>query len=225
VCVIILYSVGEFKLRLQDAERQREEAVSDAEHRVTQLYEDRMAELTTLQTRMMSVQGQLQDAFQEASMAKQREDSAKTAVAKANAQQIALKTEIEELKSNLQRMKDERDREISDAVSKQSYEATVRRLDNERQYLKSQLASEITHKNELQAALLQCQQQLSDVRTQWTNDVTTLKEINERDTRDAQNLQTRLEQQLSVLEAEVGRLQTANADLKSGYQLMRDQVR
>jgi hypothetical protein len=46
----------------------------------------------------------------------------------------------------------------------------VRRLDNERTYLKSQLASEITHKNEMQTALIHAQQQLSDVQQQWTRD-------------------------------------------------------
>jgi len=45
-------------------------------------------------------------------------------------------------------------------------------LDNERQYLKSQLASEITHKNEMQTALINAQQQLSDVQQQWSSDGT-----------------------------------------------------
>jgi len=40
-------------------------------------------------------------------------------------------------------------------TSKQSQDAMLRRLDNERQYLKSQLSSEISHKNDLQKELSQ----------------------------------------------------------------------
>ena len=40
-------------------------------------------------------------------------------------------------------------------VSKQSQDAILRRLDNERQYLKNQLATEISHKNDLQKELNQ----------------------------------------------------------------------
>ena len=82
-------------------------------------------------------------------------------------------------------MREERDKQMAKDVNKHSNEATIRRLDNERQYLKSQLASEITHKNELQTALTQAQTQLSECQRQWKSDVDTLKEISTRDTQDA----------------------------------------
>lgn len=43
-------------------------------------------------------------------------------------------------------------------------EAVVRRLDNERQYLKSQLQSEITCKDELREALATATRQLGDIK-------------------------------------------------------------
>lgn len=43
-------------------------------------------------------------------------------------------------------------------------EAMVRRLDNERQYLKSQLQSEITCKDELREALAKATRQLGDIK-------------------------------------------------------------
>lgn len=43
-------------------------------------------------------------------------------------------------------------------------EATVRRLDNERQYLKSQLESEVTCKDELREALATATRQLGEIK-------------------------------------------------------------
>jgi hypothetical protein len=49
-------------------------------------------------------------------------------------------------------------------------EAVLRRLDNERQYLRSQLESELTCKSELQEALERAQRQLNDVKLGWQRD-------------------------------------------------------
>jgi hypothetical protein len=49
-------------------------------------------------------------------------------------------------------------------------EAVLRRLDNERQYLRSQLESELTCKSELQEALDRAQRQLNDVKLGWQRD-------------------------------------------------------
>ena len=44
---------------MQEYEKRKEEAVAEAERRVTAVYEDRMVELTTLQAKMASVKGKL----------------------------------------------------------------------------------------------------------------------------------------------------------------------
>ena len=82
--------------------------------------------------------------------------------AKTVAQQTALRAEIEHLRDQLQQLRDDREQEAITKGSKQNQDAVVRRLDNERQYLKSQLACEITLKNDLQEALTVCQTQLTE---------------------------------------------------------------
>ncbi len=52
-------------------------------------------------------------------------------------------------------MREQLERSSSQDLSKQNQDAVLRRLDNERQYLKSQLATEISHKNDLQKGLNQ----------------------------------------------------------------------
>jgi chromosome segregation ATPase len=216
---------SEFRLKIQETDRLREEAVSLAERQMELFYADRMQEFTSLQAKTMSMQGQLQDSYQEAAQAKQREEAAKTGTAKGVAQQVSLRTEIEALKDQLQTARDEREQELSRTGTKHSQDATVRRLDNERQYLKSQLSSEITLKNELHEALFQCQQQLGETQTQWKGDVESLKESTAKAIQDAHTAQQRLHQISLSLELEVGRLGTQNKDLKDGFNQMRDQVR
>ncbi len=54
----------EFRIRMHEAEQLKKTAVDDMEQRMEVIYEDRMMELTTLQTKFMMMQGQLQEAFQ-----------------------------------------------------------------------------------------------------------------------------------------------------------------
>jgi len=215
----------EFRFRLQEAEQLKRQAVLEAEQRVESSYEERMSELTTLQTKLMMVQGQLQEAYQDSTIIRQKEEAARNSAAKFQSQQAVLKAEIEQLRTTIQEMREERDKQMAKDVNKHSNEATIRRLDNERQYLKSQLASEITHKNELQTALTQAQTQLSECQRQWKSDVDTLKEISTRDTQDAIMMEQQLQQKNVTLNGEVKRLTDQNKDLKEAFTKMRDQVR
>jgi len=215
----------EFRFRLQEADQLKRQAVMEAEQRVEATYEERMSELTTLQTKLMMVQGQLQEAYQDSTIIRQKEEASRNAAAKSQSQQAVLKNEIEQLRSTIQEMREERDKQMAKDVNKHSNEATIRRLDNERQYLKSQLASEITHKNELQTALNEAQTQLAECQRQWKSDVDTLKEINTRDTQDAMMMEQQLQQKNVALNGEVKRLTNQNNDLKEAFTKMRDQVR
>ena len=102
-----------------------------------------------------------------------------------NAEQALLKAEIEQLKDTLQSIREEREQEEAKSGAKQNQDATVRRLDNERQYLKSQLASEVTLKNELQEALFVCQTKLSETQKRWHEDVEEVKETAAKASQDA----------------------------------------
>lgn len=215
----------EFKYRMVEAEASKKNAVAEAEQQLESYYEERMQELTTLQARFMSMQSQLQDAQQESILAKQREESIKTVNNKALAHQAALRTEMDQLRLQLEDVKNERDRELANQSNKQSADATIRRLDNERQYLKSQLASEITHKNEVQNALTRSQLQLSDVQRQWKDDVDTLKDTLAAEERLRQEMEQKLDTMEKQSSTESMRLQSQNKELKEAFVKIRDQLR
>lgn len=156
---------------------------------------------------------------------RQREEAAKTASAKAQAQASTLRAEIEQLRNQVVELREERDRDTIQESTKQSQDSAMRRLDNERQYLKSQLASEITHKNELQKALTQCQMQLGEAQRQWGVDVQTLKDTLASNEGHAILTEQRLKQTNAQLEADMNRFQGQNKDLKEAFTKMRDQLR
>ncbi len=213
------------KMRAFKAENDQKLAVELAEQQLEAQYQERMKELTTLQMKMHNLQGLLTDAQEQEILAKQREDTARSIAAKNASQQAALRTEVEQLRSQVQQMREEKEQELLKETGKQSQDAVIRRLDNERQYLKSQLASEVTHKSELQAAFAQCQQQLNDVQKQWKNDVETLKDLNIQATHTFADKEQKYLQLQSQLDSEVKRCQTQNRELKEGFMKMRDQVR
>ena len=216
---------SEFRLKAVEMERLKQEAIDEAERRVELTFEDRMREYTTLQARVMSMQGQLKDAFEETAQAKLNEENARAAAAKTTVQQTTLRTEIEHLRDQLHFLREEREQEEAKSGAKQNQDATVRRLDNERQYLKSQLASEITLKNELHEALFQSQAQLAETNMQWKSDVEALKETTAHTLRESNFAQQRLHQTATSLEAEVARLNIANKELKEGFTKARDALR
>lgn len=216
---------SEFRNRLQEADKEKQAAVDDAERQVESQYESRMNELTTLQTKMKMMQGQLQDAFSDSTLLKQREEAAKSAAAKATSTQSILRAEIDQLRAQLVEAREEKDNLMMQTGSKQTNDATIRRLDNERQYLKSQLASEITHKNEMQNALAKNQHQLNEVNKQWKADVASLMEKSQQENQDFIAREQALQQKNITLDANVRRLEGSNAELKDGFSKMRDQVR
>ena len=204
----------DFRSRLQEVEKEKQAAVEDAERRVESQYDSRMNELTTLQTKMKMMQGQLQDAFSDSTLLKQREEAAKAAAAKAASTQSILRAEIEQLRTQLVEAREEKDDLMMQTGSKQANDATIRRLDNERQYLKSQLASEITHKNEMQNALAKNQHQLNEVNKQWKADVASLMEKAQQSNQDAIAKEQALVQKNITLDADVRRLEGTNSELK-----------
>jgi len=215
----------EFRARAQELERGKAAAIEDAERRIEAQYEGRMNELTTLQAKMQLMQGQLQDAFSDGSLLKQREEAAKSAAAKAQSAQSILRTEIDQLRQQVLEAREEKDRLEIASGSKQNNDAIIRRLDNERQYLKSQLASEITHKNEMQTALAKCQHQLNEVNKQWKGDVDSLKESSILADQEVNAREQGMRQRAITLEGDNQRLEGLNRSLQEAFVKMRDQVR
>ena len=115
---------------------------------------------------MAGLQAQLSDALNDAAMARRREDAARGEASK-------LSTMLETVQED-DAQRTDAEFEISEARRKEeeahakraAAEAVVRRLDNERAYLRSQLTSEVTLKNELTETLDNATRQLAEFKIQ-----------------------------------------------------------
>ena len=82
---------------MKENEVLKKQAIEDAERRIETQYEDRMSELTALQSRLAGVKSELQELHMENQASKQREEQARSATAKAMAHQASTRAEAESL--------------------------------------------------------------------------------------------------------------------------------
>ena len=216
---------NEHQERILKIENDQHSAIELIEQQLENQYSERMKELTTLQTKFSLIQNQLKESNEMEIILKQRDEQSKSLVAKNNSMQASLKTEIEQLRNQVNKMREEKELELLNQSNKQSQDAVIRRLDNERQYLKSQLSSEITHKNELQTEFTKSQQQLNEIQKQWKDDVDTLKDSNTLLTQSYNDKELKYKQYQTQLESELKHNQIQTKELKDGYIKIRDQLR
>jgi hypothetical protein len=93
-----------------------------------------------------------------------REDAARSETNKLNATLGSVQAQVAGQESLEEEVRDARQREEEANAKRAASEALLRRLDNERSYLRSQLTSEVTLKNELQATLDGATRQLGELK-------------------------------------------------------------
>ncbi|CAN0227210.1 unnamed protein product, partial [Discosporangium mesarthrocarpum] len=113
-----------------------------------------------LQAKVQVLQDQLNDALGDASLARRREENLKAETAQVNAKLEDRTRELARAQRANELAEEASARDSNPGADRAASEAVIRRLDNERQYLKSQLESEITCRDELRAALATATRQL-----------------------------------------------------------------
>ena len=93
-----------------------------------------------------------------------REDAARSETNKLNATLGSVLAQVAGQERLEEEVRDARQREEEANAKRAASEALLRRLDNERSYLRSQLTSEVTLKNELQATLDGATRQLGELK-------------------------------------------------------------
>jgi hypothetical protein len=216
--------------KLSEQDKLSMRRLAEQEESLRSEYEVRMIELTSLQRLVQSLQSQSQALTAENVSMRERERQFQEMTQRTQQQLFTLKTENTQLTEQLRLLEHQRESDLrkdnsSNTSSKLNQEAVLRRLDNEKHYLKNQLTAEITLKNELQRALTQCQEQLIETQQTWQRDVSVLQETQrslqetlqrERD----DNVATKTRQQ-----TDLDHLQQVNISLKEAVIKLRDTIR
>lgn len=157
----------EKKLSLAQLEQKHQRALSELESRLKDDVSQAEGQLASYKNRVAQLQTNMTELIQDAAMAKKKEETANMSsdkMANENAQllkqNVELQSTIEELQDAMHGAKNS-----LEEANKSTMEATLRRLDNERQYLHSQLTTETKCKQELEKSTLELRKQIENVRT------------------------------------------------------------
>ncbi|CAM9159969.1 unnamed protein product, partial [Choristocarpus tenellus] len=209
-----------------EAERQKELAVEATVTRMKQQMEESLNESFRLQSKVQVLQDQLNDALGDTSLARHREEAVKAEMAQIEAklqdkaaELVKAQTKVEEL------IEEATSHEPGSGADRAASEAVIRRLDNERQYLKSQLESEITCRDELRTALATATRQLGEVKVNWAKEQEERSELHKQEVHKLTETVRDLSTEKVSLEAELVGTTKQLELLREGYTKARDQLR
>jgi chromosome segregation ATPase len=154
----------EMKRRQAAAQESASNAVALAEKNMRAQVDDALQESSQLQARSAALQSQLGDALNDVAIAKRREDNYRSDVVQLQAKLEAVTSQLSGLGNQSDALMEAMKREEAADAKRASAEALMRRLDNERSYLRSQLTSEVTLKLELQTTLDQATKNLGELK-------------------------------------------------------------
>ena len=190
---------AELRRRHQEAADEAQAAADAAAASVRVEVDEARQEAAQLQAKTAALQSQLSDALNDVAVAKRREEGARMESSKLTSKLNAAQGIAADSASKDDLLAEAQRREEAADAKRAAAEALLRRLDNERAYLRSQLTSEVTLKNELQETLDNATRQLGELKQTSAN---------ERDSAEAAWARERL-----ALEARDGEMRAANMEL------------
>lgn len=216
----------EHSKRLKQFEEDKNNEIKEVERKVSEGYEKRMTELTILQRQIHQLNNRTNDLTTENLTYKQREESLEQQVNRLNAQVETYRSQIEDLKQKNNELieKDLEEKSLKD-TNKLNSDMILRRLDNERHYLKSQLTSEITLKNEIQTILQDTEERLKQTQVQWQKDVDALKEKVDDLKQKLEQVEQEKKHNEIVSKETIERLEIQKNELKDTIVSYREQIR
>jgi chromosome segregation ATPase len=213
------------KNKLKELESLKERELVQLQEQMRESMDGPLNEVSHLQGKVAALQAQLGDAMQDIAQARKKEEAARGETGKERSKISSIQHELNMANNELENAKEEINILKENTSNAAANEAMLRRLDNERQYLKNQLTSEVTCKNELQETLERTTRQLGEMKAAWKSesDGLTMKIRQEGNRRDA--IETELHAKVQGYEADIKTQSAQLIDLKEAFTKTRDQLR
>jgi len=211
--------------KFKELESLKDKEIAEIQDQMRQNMDGPINEVSHLQSKVAALQAQLGDAMQDIAQARKKEEAARGETSKERSRISSVQHELNMANNELENAKEEVSILKENSSNAAANEAMLRRLDNERQYLKNQLTSEVTCKNELQETLERTTRQLGEMKAAWKSESEGLatKIRHEADRRDA--IETELQTKNQSLNAEVKTQNAQLSEIKEAYVKTRDQLR
>jgi len=209
---------------LRQLEVSKEKEILKLQEQMREAISGPLQEVSKLRSKLKSLQSQLNEAEENAKVSKAREDEATDNVSKERAKIRILYEDLANIRGEAEAARDEL-KFLKESDNSSATEAMIRRLDNERKYLKSQLENEVTSKGDLEEKLEKAIRDVQQIQCAWSSDSDALK-LQLREAED--NHESVMAEKCSknqALEAEVRLLNNQLDELKQAYIKTRDQMR
>jgi len=211
--------------KLRETEEKKDKEIVQLQEQI-QMYLGRPnEEVAQLNSKVAQLQLQLDTALQDVCQARKKEDFARGDAIKEQSQLRIAKANFASAKSELEEARKEIEVLMEANKNATVNEAMLRRLDNERRYLKNQLQSEITCKNELLDQLEAVEKCLSEEKATSKIEADSLNSKQQKDNQAHDSLVSQLRGSNQVLEAEVKVQKGQLTEMTEAYTKIRDQLR
>jgi hypothetical protein len=225
---------GEKREALEKADKVKKEEIEKIELRMAAEMEMPRAELAQMQEKVLQMQTQISDLVQDAALAKKKEDKAKLEASRAQEEAGFLAKEVAKLNRSVEDANSKLATSVygggeggagAEEAQKASMEAMLRRVENERQYLKSQLDTEVECKNALETALAETNARFSEAQTVWTKKEGEMSETLRENDKSGTAQLSELQHRKIGLESEVASLEEQLKEQRKSGTRLRDQLR
>jgi hypothetical protein len=219
---------------LEKAEKVKKEEMEKMEERMATEMEVPRAEVAQMQEKVLQMQSQISDLVQDSALAKKKEDKAKLEATRAQEEAAFLAKEVHKLT----RAVEDADSKLASSVygggeggagaeeaQRASMEAMLRRVENERHYLKSQLDTEVECKNALETALETTNARFSEAQQLWGKKEQEMSDKLRESGKSGTAQLSELQNRKIGLESEVASLEEQLKEQRKSGTRLRDQLR
>ena len=225
-CMSCIATLRREKDSLVDSHRCKDQQIAQIQEKLrTAMERPSSKDIDRLQEEARVLQLQLDDTRKSAIEARRREEDANSQFTKEQLLVKSIKRELESARDeNVVAIK-EIDKLKEARLNAAANEGELRRLDNERQYLRNQLHVEITAKAELMKKINEAEQQVKVAKEGSKEEARSLAVELKKEKHSRDLVESQLRDAKQILEAEVGLQKKEIEELRQAYAKTRDQVR
>ena len=215
----------ENRSRIRIIEEEKEKELNEMQERIKHAMNKPLEDTAILEGKIATLQAQIGDSAKDVAFARKKEDIAKSELMREKSRLRLLQKELSEARNDNETAREEIKHLKEANQNETSNEAMLRRLDNERRYLKNQLQNEIDFKKELEKKILQTTKQYQQSKDEASAEIECLEKKIKKEFEEYEEKEKNLKSKNLELQAEVGVQNGHISEIKQDYIKVRDQLR
>ena len=211
--------------RIRALEEDKDKEILQIQEQLREIMERPLEDVSILEGKIATLQVQLGDSVQDISRARKKEEIARSDFMREQKRLRALQKDFAAVRVENESIREEIRLLRESKNDESTNEAMLRRLDNERRYLKNQLQNEVNIKKELAIKLELSEQEFKESKNASSAEIESLETKMRKEKEELSEKQQALMSKNQVLQAEVDVQNEQLSEIKQAYTKVRDQLR